>query len=124
VMHELMAGWLDAEIGDYVHNVGSLHLYERDLANTTAIPTPDVVEMASLSVPWDGFDDLLGHVIGGVPTGHQGWDAMAATMLSYRLWKDHRPDEALNLATTVGGALGQGLDTWYELLSRRTARAR
>lgn len=123
VLHELMASWLGADIGEYHHHVDSLHIYERDLQHANALPSASSpTDMTALATPWSGFDELLSKVVDGAPTGHQGWDTMAATMLSYRQWKNGDHADALRTAATVGGSLGEALGTWYERLSaRRTA---
>ena len=120
VLHELLAGWLEVEVGDYHHHVDSLHLYEQDMQHADVVPpAPTATEMPPLAVPWTGFDDLLDNVVNGTATGHPGWDAVSATMLSYRLWKKGDRGHALGLAAGVDGPLGQALDAWYRRLSAR-----
>jgi thymidylate synthase len=122
VLHELMASWLGVDIGEYHHHVDSLHIYERDLDHVRTLPPASFpADMTALATPWNGFDELLSNVVDGAPTGHQGWDAMAATMLSYRQWKNGDDAEALRTAAAVDGPLGEALDTWYERLSARRA---
>lgn len=120
VLHELVAGWLGVEMGDYHHHVDSLHLYDQDRRHAgETLPAPAATDMPPLAVPWTGFDDLLDHVVNGEPTGHPGWDAISATMLSYRLWKEGVRSRALDLAAGVDGPLGQVLEAWYRHLSAR-----
>ncbi|MDT3397622.1 thymidylate synthase [Streptomyces sp. B1866] len=127
VLHELVAGWVGAELGVYHHHVDSLHLYERDAAAAESLPTAvggPVVEMPELTVPWDGFDRLLGQVRHGesVP-GHPGWAAMGAAMRSYRLWKSGELERAEHVAQQVSGPLRPALLTWYAHLRAGRARA-
>lgn len=90
-LHELVAGWLDAELGDYHHHVDSLHIYERDVGKSDALTEISAsTVMPELTFPWGGFSELLDQVRAGNETGHPGWDAMAQTMHSYRLWKAAR----------------------------------
>jgi thymidylate synthase len=120
VLHELLAGWLEVEVGDYHHHVDSLHLYEQDMQHADVVlSAPTATEMPPLAVPWTGFDDLLDNVVNGTATGHPGWDALSAAMLSYRLWKKGDRGHALGLAAGVDGPLGQALDAWYRRLSAR-----
>ncbi len=120
VLHELVAGWLGVELGEYHHHVDSLHIYERDLHQATAMPSASApAEMEPLTTPWNGFDELLAKVIGGAPTGHPGWDSVATTMRSYRAWKSGELTLARQTAAQVGGLLGDALDTWYQRLSAR-----
>ncbi|MGW4171838.1 thymidylate synthase [Streptomyces chartreusis] len=122
VLHELVAGWLGAELGYFHHHVGSLHVYENHLDHAERITSLTASEiMPDLTTPWDGFDELLRHVQTGELTGHPGWDAMTETMRSYRLWKDDLRDEAWQQADRVGGPLGPALTSWYNELNRRAA---
>ncbi|MBZ3904537.1 thymidylate synthase [Streptomyces griseiscabiei] len=125
VLHELVAGWLGAELGDFHHHVGSLHIYEHHLdqaAHLTSLSASEI--MPDLRTPWDGFDELLRHVQAGELTGHPGWDAMTETMHSYRLWKDNLRDPARQRAHRINGPLGPALASWYSELNRRAASAR
>jgi thymidylate synthase len=117
-LHELVAGWLGVEPGDYRHHVGSLHIYERDMERATAVTSvTSLTEMPELATGWDGFDDLLARIRNGEATGHAGWDAMAATMHSYRLWKQGWRDEARRTAETIDGPLHESMAAWYAKLS-------
>jgi thymidylate synthase len=81
VLHELVAGWLDAELGEFHLHVGSLHIYDEHveqaelLTSLTASPL-----MPELRTPWTGFDALLDQVEARDVTGHPGWDTMAETL--------------------------------------------
>jgi thymidylate synthase len=121
-VHELVADWLDAGLGEYHHHVGSLHIYEADLEKASALAgTPASVTMPALATPRDGFDDLLSRVERGDATGHPGWDAMAGTMHSYRLWKAGARDEARSMAGMIAAPLGGALTAWYAELDRRAS---
>ncbi|MFF4835159.1 thymidylate synthase [Streptomyces sp. NPDC001315] len=123
-LHELVAGWLDAELGDYHHHVGSLHIYEKDLdqaARLTAVTESAV--MPDLTTPWHGFDALLTRVENFHGTGHPGWDAMAETMRSYRLWKNGLGEQARRVADGIKEPLGPALTAWYGELTRRSTQA-
>ena len=120
VLHELVAGWLGAELGEYHHHVDSLHIYDQDLdAAETAGSGISSPPMELLATPWVGFDPLLRRVRAGEASGHAGWDAMGATMHSYRLWKQGEQQSAWSAATSVGGPLGEGLWAWYQELEHR-----
>ncbi len=117
-LHELMAGWLGAELGDYRHHVGSLHIYERDMEAAESVTSvTSLPEMPELTTDWDGFDNRLAHVQAGEPTGHAGWDAMAATLQSYRQWKQGQRDEARRIAESITGPLHTSMAAWYAKLS-------
>jgi thymidylate synthase len=117
-LHELVAGWLGAELGTYRHHVGSLHIYERDMENAAAVTSVTALpEMPELVTGWDGFDDLLSHVQAGKVTGHAGWDAMGTTMQSYRFWKRGDRNEARRTAAGITGPLNESLAAWYAKLS-------
>ncbi|WP_148588424.1 thymidylate synthase [Streptomyces sp. WAC01526] len=119
-LHELVAGWLDVDLGEYHHHVDSLHIYERDIEKADALT--DVAAspvMPELSTRWEGFEKLLDQVEAGGETGHPGWDAMAETMRSYLLWKGGEREQASRIADAVEGPLGEALTGWYGELNRR-----
>ncbi|MCX4785424.1 thymidylate synthase [Streptomyces sp. NBC_01221] len=120
VLHELVAGWLDAELGDFHLHVGSLHIYENHLDQSeqlTSLAASPV--MPDLATPWKGFDGLLDQVEARDMTGHPGWDTMTETLHSYQLWKDGQREQAWREADGIGGPLGQALTAWYGELHRR-----
>jgi thymidylate synthase len=124
ILHELMAGWLEVELGAYHHHVDSLHLYERDMELAAAVghSRPSSL-LPPLATPWEGFDELLAGVLAGRQVGHPGWDAMAAVLTSYRRWKTGERDAAVQAACAIGGPLGEALEAWYTVLQDRTAAA-
>ncbi|MBD2895619.1 Thymidylate synthase [Actinomadura sp. RB99] len=124
VVHELVAGWVGAELGVYHHHIGSLHLYDehlpyaRDLA-TAAPPQADAhTDMAPLAVPWEDFDQLLQAVIHGRECGHPGWTEMAEVMRSYRIYKSGDTSDGRAHAQGIDGPLGRALTAWYAHLDR------
>ena len=117
-LHELVAGWLGAELGEYRHHVGSLHIYDRDLERAESMTSVTALaEMPELTTSWDGFDDLLARVQAGRPIDHAGWDAMGATMRTYRLWKQGLREEARSVAADISGPLHEAMAAWYGKLS-------
>ncbi|MGP3949606.1 thymidylate synthase [Streptomyces sp. 7N604] len=127
VLHELMAGWVGARLGEYHHHVDSLHVYERDMAAAAGLPLGDpgpVAEMLPLVTPWDSFDRLLDHVRHGGSLGeHPGWASMGDVMHSYRLWKDGELERAERAAEEIPAPLGPALLSWYAHLRNRRKRA-
>lgn len=131
VLHELMAGWVDAELGAYHHHVGSLHLYDEHLpyARHLISNVPEVGSgtgllspvMPSLTLPWDDLDPLLRAVIEGQPCGHPGWAEAAEVMRSYRIYKSGDPAQGRELARRTPGPLAQALTAWYDHLDRAAA---
>jgi thymidylate synthase len=122
ILHELMAGWLGADLGEYHHHVDSLHVYERDLDKAvtvldTAVSTPG--KLPSLETPWEGFDALLADVRSGRMVDHPGWDIMAAVLASYRQWKLGDRDAAVRSAVEAIVLLGEGLCAWFAVLKSR-----
>lgn len=122
-IQELVAGWLDADLGDYHHHVDSLHIYEHNLEQADADVPAAGHSLPSLAVPWRGFDALLNSVREGEATGHSGWDALGTTMSSYRLWTTGHRSRARESAQALGGSLGNALEVWYDELTRRRTAA-
>jgi thymidylate synthase len=127
VLHELLAGWLGAQLGRYVLSVDSLHLYAADITRAQSLPprvTPGP-QMPSLATPAATFDRLLAAVINGGNPGSPGWSELAAVMASYRARKSGDPGTARTLAD-VPGPLAAALNRWYSHLDagRATREAR
>ncbi|MFG2595686.1 thymidylate synthase [Streptomyces sp. NPDC048462] len=123
VLHELVAGWLDAELGEFHLHVGSLHIYDHHVEQAeqlTSLAASPV--MPELRTPWKGFDGLLDQVEARDVTGHPGWDVMSETLRSYRLWKDGQRTQAWRAAVGIDGPLGQALTAWYGELERRSSK--
>ena len=124
VLHELLAGWLGAQLGRYVLSVDSLHLYAADIPRAQSLP-PEVMpgpQMPSLTAPSATFDRLLAAVINGRNPGNPGWSELAAVMASYRARKSGDPGTARTLAD-VPGPLAAALNRWYRYLDAgRAAR--
>lgn len=130
VLHELMAGWVGAELGDYHHHVTSLHLYDEHLPYARALgpscTSADQPEMLPLALPWERLDDTLQAVIDGGACAHPGWDEATVVMRSYRSYKsgDHADARAIAAGTPAShrGPLISGLLAWYDHLDRTAAQ--
>ncbi|MEV3923494.1 thymidylate synthase [Actinomadura coerulea] len=128
VLHELMAGWVGAELGHYHLHVTSLHLYAEHLPYARALPHYDTrlapvspPEMPPLMLPWDDLGTVLEAVIEGRPCPRPGWDEFASVMRSYRIYKSGDRDDARALAASSDGPLAGGLVAWYTHLNRAEA---
>lgn len=123
LLHELLAGWLGTELGEYRHTVDSLHLYMRDGDAAPALPQelPAPAPMTALSASWDGFDDLLTCVLlDQLPEdADEPWNTFAAVMASYRAWGHGQFADARCRAEQAPGTLGRALERWYLRLSDR-----
>ena len=125
ILHELLAGWLGAQLGRYVLCVDSLHLYAADIPRAQNLPEDVAASplMPSLATPSAAFDRLLAAVINGSKPGSRGWAELSAVMASYRARKSGDPDTARMLAAAVPGPLSAALNRWYgHLDAERTAR--
>jgi thymidylate synthase len=125
VLHELMAGWVDVDLGTYHHHVDSLHLYDQHAESAGAIgshPAPGSPSMSALAAPADQLTEVLSAVVAGtLPTGADVWRPWAAVLTSYRLWSDGDRPAARAAAENIGGVLGGALRRWYEHPSQLTA---
>ena len=123
IIQELMAGWLGVEVGDYHHQVDSLHLYEPDLARARelgALPEAHGRQMESLAIDWDEFDRALSAVLDGEKVGHPGWDAFSDVLRAYRLWRGGDIGEGRTVAAETGQVFAPALVDWFgELTARR-----
>ncbi|RAG86231.1 thymidylate synthase [Streptacidiphilus pinicola] len=123
ILHELMAHWIGAELGEYHHHADSLHLYQQNIADALALlsaPQPSRA-MEPLGVPWETFDALMEQIVaGGTPPS--AWGAFAEVMRSYRVWKGGDRADARQMVASATDVLGSGLSNWYAVLDGRTAR--
>ena len=120
LLHELMAGWLDVQIGDYHHHVDSLHLYQQHLADASSVPAaPEPsVPLPPIAVAWDDLARVLSEVIAGRAPVNAGptWRSFAAVMAGYRDWAGGDREGARATASTTPGVLGRALERWYDRL--------
>ena len=58
-IHEVLAGWLGLDLGEYVHYSDSLHVYERDRNKFHACDAPPSVNTDTLAMPYADFTLLL-----------------------------------------------------------------
>ncbi|MET8540967.1 thymidylate synthase [Kitasatospora sp. NPDC004799] len=116
VLHELMAGWLGVEVGDYHHHVDSLHLYAQHQDTAWQLPVEEEPSRRwqPVGVPWEDFDPMLKQVTAGEAVGHPVWDGFAAVLASYRLWKSGRYDGARARAAEASGPLPEAMGLWYD----------
>jgi len=127
VLQELMAGWLEVPVGEYVHTVDSLHLYATDVAGAEAVcegPGGRADGQAALDVPLAVPFEQLDTVLAAVRDGRDsplppGWRSYAAAMASYRDWKGGATGQALRGIERVEGPLGRALARWYRHLAGR-----
>ncbi|WP_238428647.1 thymidylate synthase [Frankia nepalensis] len=126
LIHELLAGWLGAPMGDYHHHVDSLHLYAHNRdgamkAATDAAPV-DAPGMAPMTVEWDDLEFVLGRVAVGDYAGVAGsaWAPFARVLASYRAWRAGDRDQARSLTAHIPGVLGAALGRWYDLRTTRS----
>lgn len=124
VLHELLAGWLGVELGDYHHYVDSLHLYDKHTnaaANLAADPHPSS-PMSPISAEWESLSELLSDVVTGRVPLHAGamWRTFGAVMASYRIWTGGDREQARADAAAIPGELGRALERWYDRLASLT----
>ncbi|WBB47318.1 thymidylate synthase [Verrucosispora sp. WMMA2044] len=128
LIHELMAGWLGVELGEYHHHVDSLHLYadNAEAAAASLQGTEGTAELDPVAVSWPDLDALLQRVISGdAGTADSSvWDAFGRTLASYRAWKSGERDQARKIAADTPDPLGLALATWYDHLTSRTPGGR
>ncbi|PZG21429.1 methyltransferase [Micromonospora craterilacus] len=128
LIHELMAGWLGVELGEYHHHVDSLHLYadNAEAAAASLQGAEGTAELDPVAVPWPDLDALLQRAISGNtgPGDGSTWDAFGRTLASYRAWKSDERDQARKLAADTPDPLGTALSSWYDHLTPRTPGGR
>lgn len=63
ILQEVLAGWLQADLGTYCHLSDSLHFYERDLNVVKVADIQAEVNGDSLALPKQEFEQLLGILV-------------------------------------------------------------
>lgn len=119
LIHELMAGWIGAELGEYRHSVDSLHLYAKHWDAASVLPpTGHSKTMDPIAVGWPDLDSTLAAVISTDLDTMAGisWATFGQVMHGYRRWKAGDREAARALATQTPGLLGEALRDWYEHL--------
>jgi thymidylate synthase len=124
VLHELLAGWLGVELGEYQHHVDSLHLYETDSLHATQLPPQPAPspEMARLVVGWPDLDGMLAGVLAGDLEPHIAsvWSELAQVLASYRAWRSgDRAGARAAIADPGRWMLLGALARWYDHLTAR-----
>jgi thymidylate synthase len=125
ILQELLAGWLGAQLGNYVLSVDSLHLYTPDIPKAQRLSAAaSGVPMMPLATPWETFDDLLATVISGSTPAQSGWADIACVLASYRVRKAGDHHAAWAAAASSPGPLAATLCRWYDHLDRGRLPAR
>ena len=121
VLHELMAGWVGAELGEYRHTVDSLHLYSTnwDAASTlTAQPTAEDDGAPEL---WHGTtsntSSPLSCEVTRPPSPARHGRTLPQCCATNRLWRAGARDTALAMAADLHGPLGLSSRDWYAHLA-------
>ncbi|WP_405764992.1 thymidylate synthase [Streptomyces sp. NBC_01538] len=123
MIHELMAGWIGADVGEYHHFVDSLHLYDQhlDAARDVAQHRNESALMSPVAADWGGLAQLLDGVVSGNPLD-PSWEPFARVLESYRLWQDGNHESARGLLRDADDLLGLALNRWYEHLTQSVSR--
>ncbi|MFE2998023.1 thymidylate synthase [Nocardia sp. NPDC059246] len=125
VLHELMAGWLGAELGDYHHHIDSLHLYQQHTGpahNLPAIPPP-CDQMPAVAVEWPHLATTVADTVNNWTAElPQPWASFAAILASYRDWTSGHRDRARTSLRGVDDPLARALERWYDHLSTHPRR--
>ncbi|MHB8076577.1 thymidylate synthase [Desulfosporosinus fructosivorans] len=61
-LQEILAGWLDVDIGSYTHFCDSLHLYSGDSENLSIINDDGLMNLDRLTLPKDRFTDVTNEI--------------------------------------------------------------
>lgn len=125
LLQELLAGWLDVDLGEYHHHVDSLHLYAHDLDPAAALsdrPTASF-RMPDVVTQWTLLPGLLNGVRDGTPPPTAGpvWSEFAAVLTSYRVWTSGDRDTARQVADATPGQMARALVRWYTHLQSRAS---
>ncbi|MGW4463012.1 thymidylate synthase [Micromonospora sp. NPDC004704] len=128
LLQELLAGWLQVEVGEYHHHVDSLHLYAEnaEAAADCLRHDPITTAMDPLSVAWPDLDTVIDQVTSptGLPPANTPWETFGRVLAGYRNWKSGEREQAHKLADETPGPLGVALASWYDRLTPAAAAIR
>ena len=108
MLQELVARTVGAELGTYIHMVGSLHMYERDRAATQRFLGEGFAALRPMPPmpggdPWEAVEKLVeseatlraGDVKEPDSVGHPYWDDLFRLLNAFALWKLGGHDERI-----------------------------
>ena len=125
-LQELMAGWLDVDLGSYFYRADSLHIYERDLQNAQSIRIDSPSANAAMSpvrLEWDERDRVILSVLNGCIAADHSLAPLSKILESYRQWRRGSYLTAPHVAALLDGPLGEACRRWYAHLSSRTKQS-
>lgn len=116
ILHELMAGWVGAEVGYYHHRVDSLHMYKHDQKAAEQVSLSQTSlesDMSDLQIDWSTFDPMIKSLADGQSIEVNSWKIFETIMLSYRAWKSKDRETASRLVEGHTDRLSRSLQQWY-----------
>lgn len=133
-LHEVLTGWLEADVGRYSHVSSSLHVYRRHWDHLEAIPgapVPPDEQPADLRLPLEEWEevapDLLDlpeqlseadnpssilNLVDGSTHLPKGYQQLAAVLGMEALRRNDCFDQALELLPDAGGYWGESWVRW------------
>jgi thymidylate synthase len=134
-LQELMADWINVDVGTYYHIADSMHIYEKDYQWAEKISqtkTPQISEYARIESPcisWESFTHLTGEIpevnnmiINGNDNAHfkmltsHYWEDAISIMKFYVAFKNGSYDRATGICKEIGHEPFQRLcERWYQV---------
>jgi len=112
-LQEIVAGWLNVEVGRYTHFTDSLHVYMNDYYDLAKVRPhgKDIYDKAqpySMKLPKKKFDDMLDDLADAESDWRKGtdvdvwynntyWDSLAGVLRAYNLMHHGKEEDALQL---------------------------
>jgi thymidylate synthase len=119
LIQELMAGWLEVEVGRCEHYVDSMHLYQTEQSKAECVGETlnQLPDAPPAKVPWLEFDAMLSDVQTNWMTLTSFWSDCGAVLSSYRAWQANDHTQARTLAISVGAWARSALLRWYDRIA-------
>jgi thymidylate synthase len=127
VLLELMARWVEVQVGVYRHVIDSFHLYSRDCKSAQSVNERNAgsFDAVKLFVEWNNLEETLDGVLntGCFHSTQSGFYESYLVLKSYREWKSGREKEAELIADRIGPGFREPLHRWFtHLLQQRRSK--
>ncbi len=118
VLQELVAGWLNIEVGARQHHADSFHIYEDSLEQARAFslesPSESRSNLESISVPFDQLGTVMKNTVDDEPTGFVAWDQFRSGLTAYRAHKNGQNALAAQIVDSLPLTIRDSFLAWFQ----------
>lgn len=112
MLQEIMSGWLECEIGDYVQFCDSMHLYENDLNTFSIAPQQqNILSTDNLAFPKKESDKIISEMTNLL--GELACDSLSETKLCEHVNSNGLPEGYKNMLLIAGADSARRRGWWH-----------